>query len=146
MPADSAALLRLGGEQFGVAADGREHVVEVMRDATRQRADRLKSLDAPKLLLELTTLRHIAADGDESPPSVRRLEALQVPGNAPDAMVGAGDRGFELQPLTIEGRLGLRVDLGAGGVAVAEGEDGPMVCVYDKQDKTTEVGNLFVEM
>jgi hypothetical protein len=50
-------------EQVGRHHDGRKHVVEVVRDASRQRADALQPLGPQELLLEQLAFGEVGVDG-----------------------------------------------------------------------------------
>src|SRR5882724_7602567 len=49
---------------MGVAADRREHVVEVMRHAAGEPSDALEPLCAPELALEIPALGHVTQHGE----------------------------------------------------------------------------------
>ena len=51
-------------QQVRVAADRRQQIVEIVRDATGKAADTLEALRLPEIALELLALGHVAKDGD----------------------------------------------------------------------------------
>ena len=68
------------GEEFGVAEDGGQHVVEVVRHAAGELADRFHFLRMPQLFFErVLRLRALAAlDGLAQLPGYRRHQARQA--------------------------------------------------------------------
>ena len=53
-------------QDLAIGEDGREQVVEVVRDAARQQADALQLLHLPELLVEALALGEIADDADDA--------------------------------------------------------------------------------
>ena len=69
--AERRALVGLLERERRVAADRGQHVVEVVRDAAGEPADRLQLLALPQLLLELLLLGHVLGHRDHVRPACR---------------------------------------------------------------------------
>ena len=54
----------LHSQHFARDENGRQHVIEIVRDASRQRADALQPLRAQKLLFQLLSFRHVLHHAD----------------------------------------------------------------------------------
>ncbi len=79
--APDGARREIAGERLGVAEDRREHVVEVVGDAARERPERLDLLGLPEPLLQRAALR------------LRAVPVGDVPGHRDDLPLAHRDRG-----------------------------------------------------
>ena len=117
-PLRGLAVLHLGGDQFEIAADHLQDVVEVVGDAAGQVANRLHPLRPAQTFLRLLSVSDVARR-DEDAINAARIVAQRRQDGLPDA-TAAG----QVDPVAREGRLAAgddALELGDKGVRIRLG-------------------------
>ena len=112
----------VGEQEVGIADDGGQHVVEVMRDAARELADRLHLLALREVLLQRALLGRVERENDR----VRSFVAGRIGGRDEEARRTGGARALErhVERRNVAPALNGRVDRGAHRRVIALGDDG----------------------
>ena len=122
---------QVAAEQFGVSADDRQQVVEIVRETAGEMADRIQFLRVLQLPLELVAFRHIAAVEDDA------VDGRVVQEIAPDDFhfpPGSVSRPHAMEQRT--GRAGLFEDRAQRGVILHEIVQAPAGSQTVRTDQT----------